>query len=186
AAEIDGDKLEEWEVLGFCILLLVAGNETTTNLLSNMLNILVERPDLWRRLRDDRALVEVAIEETLRYESPVQQLIRMATRDVEIGGRKIFQSQPVAVCYGAANRDPAVFPDPDTFRLDRDWTRHLGFGAGIHYCLGAPLARVESQISLNALLDRFSSLERGDGRSVRQRATNLLLGLRELPLRFRG
>ncbi len=183
-AEVEGEHLEEWEILGFCILLLVAGNETTTNLMSNMLNILVERPQLWRRLREDRALVENAIEETLRFESPVQMLTRTVTHDIEIDGRKIFQGQPVAVSYGAANRDPAMFPDPDTFSLDRDASRHLGFGAGIHYCLGAPLARVEASIMLNAMLDRYSSLERGDGPPQRQRATNLLFGFGKLPLKF--
>lgn len=182
--DIEGDKLEEWKILGFCILLLVAGNETTTNLLSNLLNVLVDRPALWRRLRGDRSLVELAIEETLRYESPVQLLTRFATREVEIGGAKIFQGQAVAVSYGAANRDPAAFSEPDVFRLDRDWSKHLGFGAGIHYCLGAPLARVESQIALNALLDRFSRFSRGDRPAVRQRMTNLLLGFRDLPLEF--
>jgi cytochrome P450 len=183
-AEVEGERLEEWEILGFCILLLVAGNETTTNLMSNMLNILVERPDLWQRLRADRALVESAIEETLRYESPVQLLTRIVARDIEIDGRKIFQGQPVAVSYGAANRDPAAFSDPDTFSLDRDPSKHLGFGAGIHYCLGAPLARVEAQIMLNGMLDRFASIARGDERPERQRATNLLLGFRKLPLKF--
>jgi cytochrome P450 len=179
-ADVEGEHLEEWEILAFCILLLVAGNETTTNLTSNMLDILVEGSDLWRRLREDRSRVEVAIEETLRFESPVQMLTRFVTRDIEIDGRKIFQGQPVAASYGAGNRDPAVFPDPDTFALDRDQSKHLGFGAGIHYCLGAPLARVEAQIMLNGMLDRFSSIARNDQAPERQRATNLLLGFRKV------
>jgi cytochrome P450 len=151
-AEVEGERLEEWEILGFCILLLVAGNETTTNLMSNMLNILVERPDLWQRLRADRALVESAIEETLRYESPVQLLTRIVARDIEIDGRKIFQGQPVAVSYGAANRDPAAFSDPDTFSLDRDPSKHLGFGEGINSSLGAPMPPVYAHIILNGIL----------------------------------
>jgi cytochrome P450 len=183
-AEVEGERLEEWEILGFCILILVAGNETTTNLMSNLLNIMVDRPDLWRRLREDRSRVEFAIEETLRYQSPVQMLTRFTTRDIEIEGRQIFQGQAVAVSYGAGNRDPAVFPDPDIFSLDRDFSKHLGFGAGIHYCLGAPLARVEASIMLNGMLDRYASIERGDEAPVRQRATNLLLGFRKLPLTF--
>ncbi len=183
-AEVDGQRLEEWEVLGFCVLLLVAGNETTTNLMSNMLNILVDRPEIWRRLRDDRALVESAIEETLRYDSPVQMLTRRVTRDLEIDNRKIHEGEQVAVCYAAANRDPAMFPDPDTFSLERENSRHLGFGAGIHYCLGAPLARMEATIMLNAMLDRFSSIARGDQAPQRQHATNLLFGFRKLPLKF--
>jgi len=183
-AEVDGEHLEEWEILGFCTLLLVAGNETTTNLMSNMLNILVDRPETWRRLRDDRSLVESAIEETLRYDSPVQMLTRRVTRDIEIDGQNILAGEPVAVCFAAANRDPAVFSDPDTFLLERDQSRHLGFGAGIHYCLGAPLARMEATIMLNAMLDRFGSIERGDQAPQRQRATNLLFGFRKLPLKF--
>jgi cytochrome P450 len=183
-ADVEGERLEEWEILGFCILLLVAGNETTTNLMSNMLNIMVDRPDLWRRLREDRSRVEFAIEETLRYESPVQMLTRFTTRDIEIEGRQIFKGQAVAVSYGAGNRDPAVFPDPETFSLDRDFSKHLGFGAGIHYCLGAPLARVEASIMLNGMLDRYASIERADEAPLRQRATNLLLGFRKLPLKF--
>jgi cytochrome P450 len=183
-AEVDGERLEEWEVLGFCTLLLVAGNETTTNLMSNMLNILVDRPEAWRRLRDDRLLVESAIEETLRYDSPVQMLTRRVTRDIEIDGQKIREGEAVAVAFAAANRDPAAFPDPDTFLLDRDMSRHLGFGAGIHYCLGAPLARMEATIMLNAMLDRYSSIARGNEAPQRQRATNLLYGFRKLPLKF--
>jgi cytochrome P450 len=184
-ADAEGERLEQWEILGFCMLLLIAGNETTTNLMSNLLNILAARPDLWRRLREDRALVEFAIEETLRYESPVQLLVRFAMREVEIGARKIFPGQPVALSYGAANRDPAVFSDPEEFRLDRgDWSRHLGFGAGIHYCLGAPLARLEAGIMLNAMLDRFSSIARTDEPARRQRASNVLFGFTRLPLTF--
>jgi len=183
-AEVEGEHLDEWELLGFCILLLVAGNETTTNLMSNMLSIMTERPDVWRRLRDDRALVESAIEETLRYDSPVQLLTRRATRDVEIDGRQIREGEAVAVSYGAANRDPAMFPAPDTFSLERDQSKHLGFGAGIHYCLGAPLARMEAGIMLNAMLDRFSAVTSGDGTPLRQTSTNLLFGFRKLPLKF--
>ncbi len=182
-AEVEGERLEDWEILGFCILLLVGGNETTTNLMSNMLNIFVDRPGQWRRMREDRALAEFAIEETLRYESPVQLLTRTVTRDIEIDGQKIQRGERVAVSYGAANRDPAAFPDPDTFSLERDQSRHLGFGAGVHYCLGAPLARMEAGIMLNAMLDRFSSIERG-AQAQRQRATNLLFGFRKLPLKF--
>jgi cytochrome P450 len=183
-AEVDGEHLEEWEILGFCTLLLVAGNETTTNLMSNMLNILVDRPETWRRLRDDRALVESAIEETLRYDSPVQMLTRRVTRNIEIDGQNIREGEAVAVAFAAANRDPAAFPDPDTFLIERDQSRHLGFGAGIHYCLGAPLARMEATIMLNAMLDRYSSIARGNEAPQRQRATNLLYGFRKLPLQF--
>ncbi len=181
-AEIDGEALEDWEILGFCILLLIAGNETTTNLIGNMLNILVDRPDLWQRLREDRNLVEPVIEETLRYESPVRMLIRMTNRPVEISGVSIPKDEVVGIFFGAANRDPAEFPNPDEFRLDRDLRNHVAFGMGIHYCLGAPLARAEAKITLNTFLDRFPSLTHGTAPAMRQTASPIVFGFQELPL----
>ena len=179
---MEGEALQDWEILGFCILLLIAGNETTTNLLGNLLNTLVERPELWERLREDRSLVETVLEETLRYESPVQRLFRWTTCEVEMSGVKIGKGERVTIFYGAANRDPQAFPHPDEFRLDRDLRNHVAFGAGIHYCLGAPLARAEARITLNAFLDRFSTLRRGDVSSVRQSATPIVFGFERLPL----
>jgi len=181
-AEVEGEALEEWEILGFCILLLIAGNETTTNLMSNMFNILADRPDLWRQVREDRSLVDPIIEETLRYESPVQRLFRITTRAVELSGVKIPQGADITIFYGAANRDPQAFPHPDEFRLDRDLRNHVAFGMGIHYCLGAPLARIEAQISLNAFLDRFPALKQGTAPARRQTASHLIFGFRQLPL----
>ena len=169
--------------MGFCILLLIAGNETTTNLIGNMLNLLAARPELWRRVRENRSLVEPTIEEVLRYESPVQTLFRFVRRDTDIGGRKILQNTSVVVSFGAANRDPAVFPNAEQFNVERDWTSHLAFGAGIHYCLGAPLARVEAAVALNAMLDRYETITSGSRPGTRQRATNLVFGFSQLPLR---
>jgi cytochrome P450 len=181
-AEIDGESLQDWEILGFCILLLIAGNETTTNLMGNMLHILVDRPALWQQLREDRSLVEPVIEETLRYESPVQQLQRTTTREVTISGVTIPANELVAVFFGAANRDPKEFPNPDEFRLDRDLRNHVSFGVGIHYCLGAPLARAEAKISLNAFLDRFPVLRYGQAPAVRQSQSPVVFGFERLPL----
>ena len=184
-AEVEGEKLEEWEILGFCILLLIAGNETTTNLIGNILNILVERPALWQQLRSDRSLVETVIEETLRYESPVQRLSRKATRNVEISGVNIPEGDLVRVYFGAANRDQKAFPNPNEFRLDRDLRNHVAFGMGIHYCLGAPLARAEAKVTLNRLLDRFSGIECGTAPGVRQTVSTALFGFQYLPLAFK-
>lgn len=181
-AEIDGESLQDWEILGFCILLLIAGNETTTNLLGNMLNILAERPDLWQQLRDDRSLVDAVIEETLRYESPVQRLFRTTTHEVDVSSVHLGQGERVTIFFGAANRDPEEFPNPDEFRLDRDLRNHVAFGMGIHYCLGAPLARAEASITLNAFFDRFPTLQRGTTPAVRQTATPIVLGFSQLPL----
>jgi cytochrome P450 len=181
-AEVEGESLEDWEILGFCMLLLVAGNETTTNLIGNMLNILVDRPALWQQLRTDRSLVETVIEETLRYESPVQRLPRQTSREVEVSGVRIPEGANVSIFYGAANRDPAAFPHPDEFRVDRDLRNHVAFGAGIHYCLGALLARAEASITLNTFLDRFSVLRRGSAPAVRQTASHGVYGFQQLPL----
>jgi hypothetical protein len=181
-AEIDGRRLEQSELDGFFIVLLVAGNETTTNLISNQMRILSERPDLWKRLRDDRSLVPAAVEETVRFDCPVQNLGRHTTRDVELHGTTIPKDSRVIVSYGAANRDPEAFEAPNEFRPERSEKKHMGFGQGVHFCLGAGLARLEGRIALNALLDRFETIEPGGAPPVRMQSS-VIRGFESLRLR---
>ncbi|HWU86509.1 MAG TPA: cytochrome P450 [Kofleriaceae bacterium] len=181
-AEIDGVRLDDAEILGFCMTLLVAGNETTTGLLGNCLHVLAQQPELWRSAREDRSLVEPILNETLRYASPVQRLTRVVRRPVELGGVTIGEGELVDVIYGAANRDPDPFSDPETFRLDRPASEHVAFGAGIHYCLGAALAKAEARIALSAMLDRYARLELGAEPAVRQRHAFATLSFVSLPL----
>jgi len=181
SAKIDGRGLTEAELDAFFIMLLVAGNETTTNWISNQLNILSRRPDLWKACREDRSLVPVALEETLRYDAPVQNLGRETTRDLELHGVAIPEGSRVIVSFGAANRDPEAFDAPDTYRLDRGDYRHLAFGQGRHFCLGAGLARLEGRLALEALLDRFESIEPGTAAPERLHST-VIRGFEALPL----
>ncbi len=185
SARIEGQPLEDWEVVGFCLVLLIAGNETTTSLIGNMLGILADHPELWRRLRDDRSLVEPLIEETLRYHSPIQRsAFRVATRDTELGGVAIKEGDRVTVFYGAANRDPLIFETPGDLCLDKRSSEHVAFGLGPHFCLGAELSRLEARITLNALLDRFSAIARGRAAAVRQNESPVSFGFSRLPLVF--
>jgi len=157
AAESRGAMLSEDEVVSNCILLLFAGHETTTDLLGNGLwHLLRTRCD--RALRHDPTLVRPAIEEMLRYDPPVAGKIKVATEDLELHGRRIRAGDLVAVMLASANRDPRQFGDADAFVVDRDGPKHLAFGHGIHFCLGASLARLEAQIAFTTLLRRFGTL----------------------------
>ena len=159
-AEIDGERLTDREIVGFCILLLIAGNETTTNLLGNLLNIAADRPDVWGDLHRNPDLIDAAVEETLRFDAPVQFLMRKANRPMQYYGEEVAPGDNVTVVMAAANRDPRVYDRPDEFRLDRKKNRHHTFGFGIHFCLGAPLARMEARLVLKALTERFARIER--------------------------
>jgi cytochrome P450 len=177
----DDDPLEDWEITSFCVLLLLAGNETTRNLITCLLNVAADRPEVWQALRADHALIAPAIEESLRFDSPVQILNRWATADVEIGGHLIRAGENVAVAYAAGNRDVRRFAGPEEFIADRRENRHLAFGIGIHFCLGAPLARLETQLLVGEMLERFSAVERSAAPSY-QHAARVVRGLTSLPL----
>ncbi len=178
--DADGDKLTEDELVTTCILLLNAGHEATVNVSGNGTLALLRHPAQLQRLREDRALLPSAIEEFMRYDSPLQLFERTATEDVEIGGVTVERGQKIAALLGAANRDPAVFAEPDTFDVGRADNGHITFGAGIHFCIGAPLARVELQASFGALLDRTTTFELG-GEPVR-RPEFVIRGLETLPV----
>lgn len=158
AAEEEGDRLSREELLGSILLLLVAGNETTRNLIGNGMLALMRNPDQFQMLRDDPSLMESAITEFLRYDSPVQLDGRRALEDCEIGGKRIKAEQQVISMIGAANHDPAVFTNPHELDITRKEESHVSFGRGIHYCLGSPLALLEGRIAFTALLDRFSDI----------------------------
>jgi cytochrome P450 len=182
-AEIAGERLEIPELLGFCTLLLIAGNETTTNLVGNALLCFAERPDAWELLRAEPALLPQAIEELIRYRSPVQAMYRVTTQPVELGGQALPPGSGVIAFIGAGNHDPAQFAEPERFVIDRQPNRHLGFGHGIHYCLGAPLARLEARIALGALLGRVRHLRRADDAPLEAVASPIVYGVRRLHLR---
>ncbi len=151
-AQAERDALSEGELISTSLLLLIAGHETTTNLIGNGLLALLRNPDQLERLRREPGLLENAIEELLRYDSPVQATVRIATEDVALGGTTIPKDAVAVVLLGAANRDPAEFPEPDRLDLARENVRHLSFGLGTHFCLGAGLARLEARLAFRGLL----------------------------------
>jgi cytochrome P450 len=158
-ADPTGDKLSQDELIGNCILLMVAGHETTVNLLGNGLYLLLQQRERLERVKADPKLLPIAIEETLRYESPVQLgTFRVTAETVEIGGRTIEAGALITAVIGAANRDPEIFADPDTFDLGRTSNRHLGFGFGPHRCIGAQLARSEARVGFARLFERLPNL----------------------------
>jgi cytochrome P450 len=176
----EGDRLTEDELVTTCILLLNAGHEATVNVSGNGLLALLEHPDQLNRLREDPGLLPTAIEELMRFDSPLQLFERTATEDVEIGGITVPAGQKIAALLGSANHDPAVFDSPEVLDVGRTDNPHISFGAGVHFCIGAPLARVELQASFGALLERTTRLELG--RPARRRPEFVIRGLAELPV----
>jgi cytochrome P450 len=181
AAEEAGDRLTRRELVATCVLLLVAGNETTTNLIGNALLALLRHPEQLALLREEPKRMAGALEELLRYDSPVQLTSRMVLEDGEFAGRELRRGQQLVLLLGAANRDPARFEDPDRLDLSRDDVRHLSFGHGIHHCLGAQLARLEGQLALAGLLTRFPKL-RASSDAVEWGDNTILRGPRSLRL----
>lgn len=182
AAEIDGQRLTEEEAADFCILLMAAGNETTTNLLANGMRSFAENPAQWELLCRDASLLPQAVEEIFRFRSPAPVLFRVARAEAEVGGQLIKAGERVALFLVSANRDESKFPDGDRFDITRPITGHLALGHGIHFCLGAPLARMEARIALEALVERVAAFRIPDGARLEPLANFMVSGLRSLPL----
>lgn len=182
SAEIDGQRLTPVELIGFCVLLLVAGNETTTNLLGGAVLAFDEHPEQWERLRAEPALIPSAVEEVLRYNSPVQSMFRSAHAGARLGEVVAWEGQPVVAWIGSANRDEAQFEHPERFDITRAPNRHLAFGHGIHFCLGAPLARLEARVALEALAQRARRIEVAPEAHLDWLESAIVYGVKQLPV----
>lgn len=184
-AELDGEQLSEAEMLSMLQQFLVAGNETTTNLLSNIVRHFAEQPELQERIRNDRSLIPGLVEEALRYQAPVGGLFRQAKTDVEVSGTKIATGEHCWLLYASANRDADRFAEPDELDPCRENLRdHLAFGHGEHFCIGASLARAEGRIATEALLDRLDDIALADGNTFPFNDTFVLRGMQELHVEF--
>jgi cytochrome P450 len=183
AVEDGGDTLSESELVGLTVLILGAGHETTTNLIGNAVIALLRFPEQRRRLAADPSLLPTAVEEFLRWDSPVQITDRVATEDCDVAGTRVRKGTIVAAVLGAANRDPERYPDPDALDVGRADNPHLSFGHGVHFCLGAALARLETQAAIGALLRRFPDFHTAGGAPTYRRSM-VLRGPEHLPLRL--
>lgn len=182
-AEVDGERLSEQELVSFCILLLAAGQETTKNLIANALVCFTDHPDAMQRLIREPALMPKAIEEVLRYLPPVWFLFRQAKSDVELAGQTIPANNMVLAWTASANRDTTQFPDPNTFIIEREPNRHLAFGHGVHFCVGAPLARLEAKIVLPMMLEQLKNIQRVKDVPVNVQ-TGIVFMIQSLPITF--
>ncbi|MFE3976921.1 MULTISPECIES: cytochrome P450 [unclassified Peribacillus] len=183
-AKIDGEKLTEEELLSFCVLLLVAGNETTTNLITNAVRYMTEDKKIQEQARTNLPLIPKLVEETLRFYPPIQAIGRIAKEHVKVGGKTIQKGEQVICWVVSANRDEQKFAEPNRFTLERKLNPHLSFGFGIHFCLGAPLARLEAEVALVTLLSTFSKLEDVKGTKLEAIPSPFVFGVKSLPLKF--
>jgi cytochrome P450 len=183
-AELDGERLTQAEILGFFQLFIVGGQETTTNLINNAVLCFLEHPDQLARLRAEPGLLPSAIEEVLRYRAPLQWMFRVTKREVELHGQAIPAGKLVLAVIGSANRDPRAFPDPDRFDITRSPNPHLAFSHGIHFCLGAPLARLEARVALGDVLERLPGLALASAGPWEPRKALHVHGPVRLPIRF--
>ncbi|WP_323173617.1 cytochrome P450 [Natrialba sp. PRR66] len=181
-AEVEGSTLSEGETLGFLALLLIAGNITTTNLITNAIRCFADLSDGIESVRDVASL-ELAVEEVLRYQSPIQAVSRVATIDTQLDGHDIEAGDRIVVWNGSANHDSDQFDDPDTFVPDRSPNQHLAFGSGVHFCLGAHLARLEARVALSTLFDRFETMHVSETKLQPVEST-FLYGVQRLPVQF--
>jgi cytochrome P450 len=185
-AEVEGERLSDEEILGFFQLLLVGGQETTANLINSAIVCLLDHPDQLALVRADHARIPPMIEEVLRYRSPIQWLMRTPAADVTMHGQTIPAGALVLPVLGAANRDPAIFTEAERFDISRDPNPHIAFGHGIHFCMGAPLARLEARIALTDLLERLGEFEHATDAPWEPRKALHLHGPARLPIRFTG
>jgi len=186
AAQIDGKHLSTTELLGFCFLLLVAGNETTTNLIGNAFLCFDDHPEVWERLQAEPALIPGAIEEVLRYLSPVQSMFRVTTTKTILGNVEIPAQSRLLIWIASANHDAAQFPNPETFDIRRTPNRHIAFGNGIHFCLGAPLARLEAKIAFEEITRRLTEFHVANKAPLERTDNFILYGLKHLPVTFKA
>jgi cytochrome P450 len=181
-ARVDGKPLPLGDVLAYCLIIVIAGNETTRNATSGGLLALLEHPDQWAKLRRNPGLVDSAVEEILRWTSPIIHFARRATRDTELGGKKIREGERIALFYPSANRDEALFDEPYRFDIERDPNRHLAFGIGQHFCLGAHVARLELQVIFRHLARRLEKMELAG--PVERLRSVLVGGVKHIPIRY--
>ena len=183
-AEIDGDRLDQSSLIYETLLILIGGDETTRHVITGGMLALQQNPDQLERLRRDPALLPTAVEEMLRWVTPIKDMVRTTTRDIELRGRQIPAGAELMLLYPSANRDESVFDEPDEFDISRDPNPHLAFGFGSHFCLGNQLARLELRVMFERLFERLPDLALAGPGPFRHRPSNFISGVQSLPVSF--